>query len=82
MPNGTKYSIPLKLIAENRASYYKDEKASEIIEYFKQHHYDAQDWARNNMNWSDVESTAVIHGIVSCDFEDGWCNGNVSIEDD
>ncbi|MEW6560392.1 MAG: hypothetical protein AB1412_09370 [Pseudomonadota bacterium] len=43
---------------------------------FEQDHYEVEDWAANNMNWSDVESQAKkLQDAPAPDFQDGWMNG-------
>ena len=87
MGDGSVWSIPIMVIAENRADNYKhefdgsleDSLAKDTIPLFTQDDYEIQDWARNNMNWCDVKKHAIQTYHVDCDYQDGWINGDVNI---
>lgn len=52
-----KWLVPCQVIIDNYDEHYKDEESDmvrELIE-FKLKNEDLLYWARNNMNWSDVE---------------------------
>ena len=78
--NGDIFTIPARVIAENRAEYYssidgydKDSNEWEAeIQYALHDNYEIYDWAGNNMNWSDLEPYA--KKIEESDFnhEDNW----------
>lgn len=73
MFDGSKWDVPAKFIAENRANYYVKEDASkrpmtleqfakavaEEVEHCLSDDYEIKDWAENNMNWEDVKDVAV-----------------------
>jgi hypothetical protein len=61
--DGSKWEVPARVIAENRADYYATEvdgqpKGSkewlEEVRTTLSDDYDIRDWALNNMNWSDL----------------------------
>jgi len=89
MPDGSKWDIPVMIIARNRAEYYKDEFGGDVekslkedtLLLFAEDEYEIHDWAANNMNWSDVAEHAkeVIGEKKEVDFEEGWCNGEYEI---
>lgn len=91
MPDGSKWDVPAQIIAENRARYYaKNDSGEESgVEYDKAYaeelaytlkSYELQDWAANNMRWSDVEGSAVrIDPNYAPDYEKGWVNGDKQI---
>lgn len=88
MPNGERWSVPVRLIAEHRAKHYAhefdDDLAKSLIEdtgpLFDQDEYEIEDWARNNMNWDDVSSKAKMLATGETDYQEGWVNGDVEIQ--
>lgn len=89
MPDGSKWDVPIRLIANNRAKHYKDEFGGSLLRslsedtlpLFEKDHYEIKDWAANEMNWSDVRrhATKVDMRPADVDYEDGWCNGEKEI---
>jgi hypothetical protein len=94
MPDGSKWDIPAKIIAENRAKYYAEhdtDKTSgeEFDKVFKEevelllNDPDGEDviidWAANNMNWSDVKDFAVKVSDMEVDYQEGWVNGDKEV---
>lgn len=83
MPNGDQYGVPAEVIADNYAKYYESrgesyqENFDAMIHWFDTNDFEFADWAKNNMDWSDVKDKAVLVGSVKeePDFEDGWVNG-------
>lgn len=91
MPNGSKWDVPAKLIAEARARYYakvdtgkesgKDfEKVfNEEVENALDDTYLIEDWASNNMDWEDVKDSAINFSEMEVDFQEGWVNGKKEV---
>ena len=87
MPDGSKWDVPVSIIAKNRAEFYKDEFDGDIeksltkdtIPLFENVEYEIEDWAQNNMYWSEVEPHATKVEDENPDYEDGWCNGDKEI---
>lgn len=88
MPNGRIYEIPTALIAENRAAYYhehhKDEfptpeaAMADTTELFADD-YEIADWAKNNMDWSDVEKQARMIAVEPGEsLEAAWTNAEIT----
>lgn len=87
MPDGSKYDVPAKLIAEDRAKYYAkldsergdadyDEAYRNEFDFTMENDFELKDWAANNMNWDDVKDHAVkVEEVVEVDFQEGWVNG-------
>lgn len=84
LPDGSKWGVPVMKIAESRADYYKDEfgnslersLAEDTIPLFESGDYEIQDWASNNMNWSDVAPFAFkVSDATGADMEEAWANG-------
>jgi len=81
MPDGSVYGVPVEMIARNRAAHYSHEFDGDIerslkedtIPLFESDDYEIQDWAVNNMNWSDFDGHQVnISDASKPDFEDAW----------
>lgn len=87
MPDGSKWAIPVHIIAMNRAVYYakndgktiEDSLNNDTMPLFESADFEIEDWAANNMNWSDVEHLAVCISKGETDYEEGWCNGEKEI---
>lgn len=88
MPNGAKYDVPVSVIATDRANYFKSEYNGDFqksleedtIPLFNSDDYEIEDWAANNMNWKEVEKSAVlVFQPPGCDFQEGWVNGEKEI---
>lgn len=83
MSNGDQYGVPAEVIADNYAKYYEScgedykENFDAMIHWFDTNDFEFADWAKNNMDWSDVSDKAVLIGNAEqkIDFEDGWMNG-------
>ena len=75
MPDGSKWDVPAKFIAEDRAHYYAKRDASkrpvmtpeqfaevfaEEVKYCIENDYELKYWAENNMNWIDVTHLATM----------------------
>ena len=86
--DNSKWSVPVFLIAENRARYYAenrnigyDDAYSKTLALFESDDYEIEDWAKNNMNWSDVIDKTGVMCVKpgDCDYEDGWRNGEAQV---
>lgn len=88
MSDGSVWAVPVRVIAENRAAYYagkdgisiEESLKDDTVPLFEDDAFEIKDWAQNNMNWSDVESHAVMIEEPSTDYQDGWMNGDVEIK--
>ena len=94
MPNGSKWDVPVKLIAEDRAKYFaiRDTKRNKGPVYdkaFKEQFdnimaddYAIHDWAANNMDWADVKDVAKkaeFNPLTDKDFQKGWVSGDYEV---
>lgn len=88
MPDGSKYDVPISVIAKNRAENYADEFDGDVamslmedtIPLFESDDYEIKDWAAGNMNWSDVADYAEKVGTQDDpDFQEGWVNGEKEV---
>lgn len=83
MPDGSTWAIPVAVIAQSRARYYAArEHAGDMtaalaatLAEFDADEDEVEDWAANNMNWSDVASCAVRLKGPTVDYAEGWVNG-------
>ena len=83
MSDGSLWDVPVQVIADDRDDNYKNDKEDTIgfIRDGTLDAYEIEDWAANNMNWSDVQRYAVKTGAQpkKVDFQDGWINGEKRI---
>lgn len=88
MPDGSTWAVPVRVIAEDRAKYYADEFDGSVEKsleedtapLFEEDDYAIEDWAANNMDWSDVEEFAKeLEEEKEVDFQEGWVNGDKEI---
>jgi hypothetical protein len=89
MPNGEVWKVPIRIIAMDRARAYSSEYEGSVerslhedtLPLFNAQGFEIEDWAKNNMDWSDVETHAIRE--VEADREkervDGWSDGEVEI---
>lgn len=84
MPDGHKWDVPISVIAEHRANYYKKEfdgnlersLKEDTIPLFEEDEFEIEDWAANNMNWSEVIRFATRASFSpEVDYQEGWVNG-------
>lgn len=91
MPDGLTYAVPVELVARNRAEYYackeyNGDVAKSLIEdtlpLFSDDSYEILDWAKNNMNWDDVEKDAIVvkRKTSKDEFQECWINGEHEIK--
>ena len=88
MPDESRWSIPVAVIAFDRAKHYREEFNNSIqeslnedtIPLFNSDKYEIHDWASNNMNWEDVREYATQEvGAIACDYQEGWVNGDYEL---
>lgn len=84
MPNGEIWSIPVNVIAKHRAKFYASTYYAGDIEkslrldtepLFEWRVSSIEYWAKNHMDWSDVESCAALMSPVKTYYQGGWKNG-------
>lgn len=84
MPDGSKWGVPVEMIARNRAEYYAHEFGGDIkrslahtLGQFSDD-YAITYWARYKMNWSDFDGHQVeVSEAPPIDFQEAWVNGEV-----
>lgn len=88
MPDGSKWDVPVCIIAQNRAEHYKGEfqdnvdlsLSQDTLPLFEEDDFEIHDWAANNMNWDEVEEFAKkVTKKSKVDFQEGWINGEKEI---
>lgn len=86
--DGSVWGVPLELIARDRAAHYAHEfggdveksLAEDTLPLFEGDSYEAEDWAANNMNWSDVQAHAKkLKDAPPPDFQAAWLNGEKAV---
>ncbi len=84
MPDGSVWGVPVEMIARNRAAHYAHEYDGDIEQslakdtgpLFESDDYMIEDWAENNMDWSDFDGHQVkISDAPQPDFQEAWLNG-------
>jgi hypothetical protein len=84
MPDGSKWGVPVEMIARNRAEHYASEFGGDVerslsedtIPMFEADDYEIQDWAVNNMNWTDFEGKHMkLSDAPEPDFQEAWLSG-------
>ena len=83
MENGDVYGVPAELIADDYAKYYASlgedyhENYNTMMHWFEIGDYSFADWAKDNMDWDDVQEKAVLlkREETKVDFQEGWVNG-------
>lgn len=90
MPDNSVWKIPTDVIARHRAAYFAKghgitlEKSLELwtLPLFNEDPDEIEDWAENNMNWSDVQPHATMIRPGEVDYDDGWANGEKAFVED
>jgi len=76
MPDNSRWAIPMQVIEDSIKKELKVD--DETIDSYDD--FDFIDWAQNNMNWEDVKPFAERVLSPTCDYEDGWANGEKEIQ--
>ena len=87
MPDGSKWDVPVKFVALDRAKYYAKEfddnsdrsLMEDTMPLFNSDTYQIKDWAANNMDWDDVKENAIMVSSPECDYQEGWVNGEAEV---
>jgi hypothetical protein len=83
MSDSSVWIVPVEIIARNRAEVYKDEFGGDVerslkedtMPLFEADIFEIEDWACNNMNWSDVKDHAVMRTDAEPpSYADDWVN--------
>jgi len=90
--NKQRFDIPLSVIVRDKAEYALEKNWFELEDIpeenrlgvcyqkieaeFEQDHSEIEDWARNNMNWSDVVEYAKVvpTNDIEPDMQSEWCD--------
>jgi len=88
MADGTKWGVPVEIIARDRATHYASEfggdversLAEDTLPAFEDDEYEIEDWAVNNMKWSDFDGHQIkIEDAVAIDFQSDWMHGDKEV---
>lgn len=84
LPDGSLWGGPVEMIARHRAEFYAREfggdversLAEDTIPLFESDDYEIQDWAVDQMDWSDFDGHQVkLKGPADPDFNVAWLSG-------
>ncbi len=83
------YEVPAAAVAEDRTAYYavqdpdrtREQHAAETEAMFASE-FELFDWAKNNMNWSDLQKRARLVGFNAPDFGGLWDDAVLSTSED
>lgn len=90
--DGSRWEVSARLIAESRAKYYAkldsergDGEYDGVLAIEMEHaltdEYELIDWAKNNMNWSDVEKFATeLPRYKHIDKQAEWPNADMEVK--
>jgi len=89
MPDESVWAVPVEVIAINRATSYASEFGNDVqasldqdtLPLFNSNPFEIEDWAANNMNWSDVAAHARLIREGETDYQEGWVNGEKEVKD-
>ena len=86
MDDKSVWKVPVWVIALSRAREYcsefgdlKSSLSEDTILLFAEDSYEICDWAKNNMNWDDVERYAKQIQSEPPDYQEGWVNGEMRV---
>jgi len=89
MPDGSVWKVPVWVIVASRAQSYAEDDDNDMsfmeamvdtLGLFYDSNSAVEDWARNDMNWDEVEPYAIRAEFArEADFQEGWVNGPVEI---
>lgn len=84
MDDGSVWGVPVEMIARSRATHYAHEfdgdfersLKEDTLPLFESDDYEIEDWAKNNMNWSDFDGHQVkLEEAPVPDYQEAWmCN--------
>lgn len=85
MSDGKIMGIPAEIIADNYAKYYEKQGESykenfdAMMHWFDTDDFEFEDWAKNNMDWSEVKEHAEWIGgqQKEADYDNDWMNERV-----
>lgn len=85
MSDGSRWGVPVKLIAMDRAKVYAEDFGGDVersliedTQPFFADDFEIYDWAANNMNWEDVAADATRLPDAAAhpsDYQECWVNG-------
>lgn len=86
--DGSKWAVPVSTIALNRAERYVAEHNHDLmlslqedtLPLFASDASEVADWAKNNMNWSDVKDEAVQLSGPTVNFEQEWIDCSTEVK--
>lgn len=85
--DGSTWAVPIYTIMMNHAEFYAGRSGTdpmtvlekETIPFFEEDDYNIEDWAKNNMNWTDVVEHAIQVTKPILDYQIEWTTSKVKI---
>lgn len=90
LPDGSRWGVPVDIIARSRATHYAREfggdversLAEDTLPLFAESAYEIADWAVNQMNWSDFAPHQVkVADAPPPDFQEAWMTCVKAVEE-
>lgn len=90
MNDGSTWGVPVSMIALDRAKHYASEFGGDVerslhedtFPLFEKDDYAIEDWASNNMNWSDFDGHQVkVAEAPPINFQEAWMDGEFGYVD-
>lgn len=90
MSDGSVYGVPVEMIARDRAKHYAHEFDGDIerslnedtLPLFSANYYEIEDWASNNMSWTDFDGHQVkLKDAPAPNFGKEWSNAEKYFSD-
>jgi hypothetical protein len=84
LPDGSVWGVPVAMIAKSRATHYASEfdgdversLAEDTMPLFESEDYTIEDWAKNQMDWSDFDGHQVkVSDAPPPNFQEAWMKG-------
>lgn len=87
--SGHVYEVPVAAVADDRTNYYavqdpgrtREQHAAETAMLFESE-FELFDWAKDNMNWSDLQKHARLVGFRPSDFAAQWNDAMLDTADE
>lgn len=89
LPDGSRWGVPVDMIARNRATHYAKEFGGDVerslgedtLPLFAESKYEITDWAVNQMNWCDFDPYQVkVKDAPPPDFQEAWMTCDKHVE--
>ena len=88
LSDGSKWAIPVSVIAEHRANFFSDEfngdveksLAEDTVPFFKSDFSNIHNWAIENMEWEQVRGYARCVCYPNLNWNEEWVNAEYELD--